>query len=385
MRLAIVCSATYGGSGVVATELGKALAARGHEVHFISAAMPFRLDPAPTKNIFFHEVQTMDYPVLQGELYTISLASKIVQVAQDHGLDLVHAHYAIPHTVSSWLASETLRSSSKPLKVVTTLHGTDITLVGRAPSFYPIIKFAMEKSDAITTVSSWLRDETIREFAFQQPIDVIPNFVDEQVFRKLPDCTLRSWIAPNGEKILMHVSNFRPVKRIPDVVKTFALVRREMPAKLVMIGDGPERDCAQRLARSLHVQQDVHFLGKQEHIEKYYSCADLLLFPSEYESFGLAALEAMAAETVVVASNGGGLPEVIRHGIDGFMANVGDVETMADLAVQILRDDVRRKAMGREARKSAMERFHPAEIVPMYERLYERVLASEPAATVSPT
>jgi N-acetyl-alpha-D-glucosaminyl L-malate synthase BshA len=374
MRIGIVCSPTYGGSGVVATELGRFLAQRGHEVHFISIAMPFRLDPQPTQNIYFHEVQSMNYPVLPGELYGISIASKTVQVAQDYSLDIVHAHYAIPHAISAWLAREVAGDGCRRFKMVTTLHGTDITLVGRAPSFYPVAKFAIERSDAVTTVSSWLRCETIREFGVRREIEVIPNFVDESTFRRRPDCPLHSYFAPNGEKLLLHASNFRPVKRLPDVIHVFAKVRAQMPAKLLLIGDGPERDNASQLARTLKVQDDIFFLGKQERIEKFFACSDLMLFPSQYESFGLAALEAMAAENVVIASRGGGLPELIEHGVDGFLADVGDVETMAALAVEILRDDTRRKEMGKRARQKTIDKYEPAAIVPMYEQLYEKVL-----------
>jgi N-acetyl-alpha-D-glucosaminyl L-malate synthase BshA len=376
MKIGIVCSPTYGGSGVVATELGRFLALRGHEVHFISVAMPFRLETAPLQNIMFHEVQTLDYPVLPGDLSGIAIAGRTAQVAADYGLDLIHAHYAVPHAISSWLAREVLRV--RKLRVVTTLHGTDITLVGKAPSFFPIARFAIETSDAVTTVSNWLRTETEREFGLRRPIDVIPNFVDDEKFQRRPVCPIKKHYAPNGEKILLHVSNFRPVKRVQDVVAVFARVRAAVPSKLLFIGDGPERDTAARLARELGVAAHTHFLGKQEKIENFFSCADVMLFPSEYESFGLAALEAMASENVVIASNGGGLPEVIRHGIDGFLAPVGDVETMARHAIDILRDPDRAREMGRVARRHAVERFHIAKVVPRYEAVYERVLDRDP-------
>ena len=374
MKIGIVCSPTYGGSGVVATELGRFLAQRGHEVHFISVAMPFRLDPRPNENILFHEVQNINYPVLPGEMHGITIASKTVQVAQDYGLDIVHAHYAIPHAISAWLAREVSPRTCKRFKVVTTLHGTDITLVGKAPSFFPIAQFAIENSDAVTTVSDWLRRETIKEFGIKRDINVIPNFVDERIFRRgLAGCRKQHY-APNNEKILMHISNFRPVKRIQDVIRVFAKVQEKIPAKLILIGDGPERDGAQQLARDLRLLQHVYFLGKQDHTENFLSCSDVMLFPSEYESFGLAALEAMASENVVIASNGGGIPELINNGVNSFMADVGDVDTMASMALEILADDERRKEMGRTARKDADERFHPDKIVPMYERLYESVL-----------
>lgn len=372
MKIGIVCAPTYGGSGVVATELGRFLARRGHQVHVISTAMPFRLDAEPADEIFFHEVQSVNYPVLPGDLAGISIAGKTVQVAQDFGLDIVHAHYAIPHAISAWLAREA--SEKCRFKVVTTLHGTDITLVGRAPSFFPIARFAIENSDAVTTVSSWLREETIREFGITKEIHVVPNFVDVQKFRSdLKPCR-KGHYAPNGEHILMHISNFRPVKRVLDVVRIFHRVAQEMPAKLLMVGDGPDRDAAYMLAKELQISQHVYFLGKQEHIENFLSCSDVLLFPSEYESFGLAALEAMASESVVIASNGGGLPDLIESGVDGFMAEVGDVETMARQAMDILRDPARRRRMGAAAREKAIAKFLPEQIVPIYERIYEAVV-----------
>lgn len=382
MRIGIICSPTYGGSGVVATELGRFLARRGHEVHFISIAMPFRLETSPSEKIFFHEVQSINYPVLPGELFGISIASKAVQVATDYDLELIHAHYAIPHAISAWLAREVGGRCPK-FKVVTTLHGTDITLVGRAPSFFPIAQFAIEHSDAVTTVSQWLKEETIREFKITRNIDVIPNFVDEDKFRRGIIPCRKSVYAPNGEKILMHISNFRPVKRVGDVIKVFARVCEKMPAKLLLIGDGPERDMAGQLARELGVMAHCHFLGKQDQIEDFLSCSDLMLFPSEYESFGLAALEAMASENVVVASRGGNLPELIRHGVDGFVADVGDVESMARDAIEILSDNDRRKEMGIRARRGAIERFHPEAIIPQYEALYQRVLEQNKVARAS--
>lgn len=372
MKIGIVCSPTYGGSGVVATELGRFLALRGHQVHFISIAMPFRLDATPADNIFFHEVHSLDYPVLPGELWGISIASRVVQVVEDYKLDIVHAHYAIPHAISVWLARSVLPSCK--FRMVTTLHGTDITLVGKAPSFFPITQFAIENSDAVTTVSDWLRVETIREFGITKEISVIPNFIDDEKFRRRPNCPLKEYFSPNGEQLFLHVSNFRPVKRVRDAVRVFAKVRAKVAARLIFIGDGPERDGAQALARELGVAGDVHFLGKQEKIENYFGCADFFLFPSEYESFGLAALEAMCSENIVIASNGGGLSEVIRHGEDGFLADVGDVDAMAAHALAILDDPGRMEAMARKARENAIARFHVSNVVPLYEELYERVL-----------
>lgn len=374
MKIGMVCYPTYGGSGVVATELGRFLALGGHEVHFISSSMPFRLVHETLDNVYFHEVQTIEYPVLHGELYGIALASKIAQVVEAVGLDIVHAHYAVPHAISAFLARAALGDRGQPFKVVTTLHGTDITLTGRAPSFFPIVQYAINRSDAVTTVSEWLREETVREFGIQRPIEVIPNFVDGGRFRRGLEPCKRKHFAPRGEKILLHISNFRPVKRVSDVVRVFARVRENMPAVLLMVGDGPDRDGAQRLARELGVARDVRFLGKQESIEHFMSCADLFLFPSEYESFGLAALEAMACEMPVVTSRAGGLPEVIDHGRTGFLAPVGDVEEMARLAIGVLARPREARELGAAARASVTERFRPRYVVDQYVSLYERTM-----------
>ncbi|MEQ8819193.1 MAG: N-acetyl-alpha-D-glucosaminyl L-malate synthase BshA [Sumerlaeia bacterium] len=376
MKIGIVCAPTYGGSGVVATEVGRFLARRGHEVHFISSEVPFRLLHDPEANVRFHEVQTLEYPVLNGNLYGIALASKIIQVAQETGLEIIHAHYAIPHTISAFLAREAANGGlARPLKVVTTLHGTDITLVGQAASFFPVARYAINASDAVTSVSQWLKDETVRVFDIKRPIEIIPNFVDVAKFRRgLTPCK-RSVFAPNGEKIALHISNFRPVKRIEDVVRIFARIRQEVPTVLVMVGDGPDRDRAAHLACRLGISHDVHFLGKQDAIEIFMSCADLFLFPSEYESFGLAALEAMACEIPVVASASGGLNEVIRHGETGFLAPVGDVDAMAALGVRVLRDEALAHRIGQAARQEVHDLYLQDIIIPQYERLYERVLA----------
>ncbi len=372
MKIGIVCSATYGGSGVLATELGRFLALRGHEIHFITSAMPFRLTHETPKNVFFHEVQRMDYPVFAGELYGIALASKITQVVSDYKLDIVHAHYAVPHAISAWLAQAV--HSKQKFRLVTTLHGTDITLVGQSPSYFPMVKFALQQSDAVTSVSNWLRQLTLDEFGLDNGVEVIPNFVDLEKFRRGLSPCQRSRFATPDEKVLFHISNFRPVKRVGDVVKVFAKVREKMPSKLVMIGDGPERDLAMSLSRELNVHEHVHFLGKIEQIELYFACADLMLFPSEYESFGLAALEAMASEIVVIASNGGGLPEVIDHGVNGFLAPVGDVDSMAKYAIEILSDDDRREKMAVAARQKAAREFDANIIIDQYEELYQSVL-----------
>lgn len=378
MKIGILCYPTYGGSGVVATELGRFLARRGHEVHFISSEMPFRLNHEADERIIFHEVQSFSYPVLSSELYTLSLASKVVEIAQNFGLEVVHAHYAIPHAVSAWIARDSLTGEGhRRLPFVTTLHGTDITLVGRAPSYQPVIRHSLRESDAITAVSDWLARETIEHFTPAKPVSVIPNFVDTEKFRpNLTPCK-RSRFAPEGEKLLVHISNFRPVKRVGDVVEVFANVQSEMPAKLLLIGDGPEREFALQRARELRVHQHVHFLGKQEQIEVFFSCADLLLLPSEYESFGLAALEAMSSQVTVITSDGGGLPEVIRHGETGFLAPVGDVDRMTELAIDALDDDPLRARIGRAARADVLARFTPEAIVPKYEELYAQLIGAD--------
>jgi len=382
LKIGIVCYPTYGGSGVVATELGRFLALRGHEVHFISWSVPFRLVHDPMDNVYFHEVQTIQYDLLPSELYGIALASKIVQVVEAHGLDIVHAHYAVPHAISGFMARSALGKRDMPFKVLTTLHGTDITLTGKAPSFFPIVKYAINESDGVTTVSNRLRDETIREFDIKRPIDVIPNFVDVDRFRKgLTPCK-RGHFAPNGERILLHISNFRPVKRVCDVVEIFARVRKRIPSVLLMVGDGPDRDAAAARARSLGVMQHVKFLGKQENIELFMSCADAFVFPSEYESFGLAALEAMACELPVVASRAGGLPEVIVDGETGMLAEMGNVEEMAEKVLYILDDESRMKTMGAKARRYVRNHFLPNSIIPRYDAVDDRLLRG--AASVRP-
>lgn len=335
--------------------------------------MPFRLAGLKMGgNIFFHEVDTIDYPLFSAPLYTLALASKLHQLALDENLDILHAHYAIPHGVSAWLSQQTLGGK---VKVVTTLHGTDITLTGRAPSFRPIVRFLIQNSDAVTTVSEWLAGETRRTFDANRPIDVIHNFIDTERFRRQPDPVLRARCASPDESIIMHISNFRPVKRVEDVVKTFALtLQKGVRARLMMIGDGPQRGNALALARELGVAKRVCFLGKVERIEEYLGLGDLLLLPSEYESFGLAALEAMCAEMPVIASRAGGLPEVIRHGDTGFLRPVGDVEAMASDAAAILSDPDALRAMGQRARADAADRFALEKIVPRYEAIYERLI-----------
>jgi N-acetyl-alpha-D-glucosaminyl L-malate synthase BshA len=374
MRIGIICYPTYGGSGVLATELARFLARRGHSVHVISSQMPFRLADRDADLVKFHEVHSFSYPLFGSELYTLSLCSKVIQVASDEGIEVVHAHYAIPHAVSGWMAREALGGSGISFRLVTTLHGTDATLVGRAPSFYPIVRFALRQSDAITVPSQWLARETVSQFQPTLPVEVVPNFVDTETFKPGIQPCRRSRYAPNGERILLHVSNFRPVKRTADVIRVFDRVRRRIPSKLLMVGDGPDYDTTLGLARELGLHDDVIFLGKQSRVDTVFGCADLLVFPSEYESFGLAAIEAGAAEIPVVASNGGGLPETVIHGETGYLANVGDVDAMAEYAIRILDDDTLLARMRKAARRVVVEKYRPEIVVPQYERIYERVL-----------
>src|SRR5580700_7501296 len=323
MKIGITCYPTYGGSGVVATELGMELAARGHEVHFISYALPVRLDAAK-ENIVFHEVEVTNYPLFEHAPYTLTLAVKLLEVANSAGLDLLHVHYAIPHSISALLAR--MMAAPKRLPFITTLHGTDITLVGNDRSFLPITKFSIEQSDGVTAISHYLKQRTLEEFDIKHPIEVIPNFVNCDLYCRKDDPALRAEWAPEGEPILMHLSNFRPVKRLTDVVEMFAKVREKMRAKLVLIGDGPDRGAAEYLVRKKKLARDVHFLGKQDRVYQFLSEADLFLLPSDMESFGLAALEAMACEVPVVATNVGGLPEVVEHGVDGYLFTPREVQ-----------------------------------------------------------
>lgn len=374
MRIGIVCYPTYGGSGVVATELGAALGERGHQVHIISTAMPFRLSTLElNSNVYFHEVSAVDYPLFQSELQTLSLATKLRQVAIDEQLDVIHAHYAIPHAASAWFASQMLAREGRRVPFVTTLHGTDITLVGRTPSFHNIVKFVLRESPAVTTVSSWLASQTHQHFEPGRPIEVIYNSICPDRFRPEGNTACRKRFSPNGEKIVLHISNFRPVKRVVDVVKVFSRIAREIPARLLFVGDGPDAEPAMREARELGVLDRTWFLGKQTNIEQFLRIADCFLFPSEYESFGLAALEAMSSEVPVVTSDGGGLPEVIEHGVTGFTLPVGDIAGMARAALSVLQNPAESQRIGKAAREAVIQRFHPRIIVPQYEALYQRV------------
>lgn len=371
MRIGITCYPTYGGSGVVATELGLELAARGHDIHFISYAVPVRMTEA-SERIHFHEVEVMNYPLFDHPPYTLALASMMHNVAVAEKLDLLHVHYAIPHSVSAYLA-RAMQAGGK-LPFVTTLHGTDITLVGQDRSYLPITRFSIEQSDAVTAISEYLRQVTLTEFEIRRPVDLIPNFVNCDVFFPAEDGSRREEFAPEEEKILIHLSNFRPVKRVPDVVEIFALVREKLPAKLLMIGDGPDRATAEWLVRRKGLSRDVHFLGKQSMVHTLLNSGDVLLLPSQLESFGLAALEGMACGVPAVASRVGGIPEVVTDGVEGYLAEVGDVKTMAERALSILTSPERREQMGRAARDRALSQFCSTKIIPLYESLYRRVL-----------
>lgn len=378
MRIGITCYPTYGGSGAVATELGLKLAERGHEVHFISYAQPFRLGSF-RERVFFHEVEMEAYPLFEHPPYSLALAVAIHDTARSRELDLIHAHYAIPHATSAWIAREML-AGERDLPVVTTLHGTDITLVGGHPSFHAITRFSILRSDRVTAVSSFLKEETVRTFDVpRERIDVIPNFIDTTLYTrdKLP-CH-RSVLAPAGEAIVMHVSNFRPVKRTVEVVEIFARIRTALPARLVLVGDGPDRPVALERARELGISDHVLFLGKHASVDELLSCADLFLLPSQSESFGLAALEAMACGAPVVASAVGGLPEVVQDGVTGFLLQPGDVEGMAEAALSLLRDPARWKEASDAGRTLAVERFSAERVVPVYERLYQEVVAGKGA------
>jgi N-acetyl-alpha-D-glucosaminyl L-malate synthase BshA len=377
MKIGITCYPTYGGSGVVATELGLELAQRGHEIHFISYAQPIRLR-GEEPNIHYHEVEVSRYPLFDYPPYDLALATRMAEVAQLYDLDLLHVHYAIPHSVSAMLARQMLADGprGRRLPFVTTLHGTDITLVGLDRSYLPITRHSIPQREGVTAISNYLRDRTQRVFDVKNNIEVIYNSVNCDVYRRNLDtyAQVRAEYAPNGEKVLVHLSNFRPVKRLTDVIEIFDRVHKKMPSRLLLIGDGPDRSVAEWLAVQKGIHGDVLFLGKQDQIEEKLAIADIMLIPSELESFGLAALEAMACEVVPISTRAGGVPEVIDHGKSGYLADVGDVETMARYAIELLSDEQRLKEMGKVARASAIERFGSAKIVKQYEDFYRRVL-----------
>jgi N-acetyl-alpha-D-glucosaminyl L-malate synthase BshA len=376
LKLGITCYPTYGGSGVVATELGLELAQRGHEVHFISYAQPIRLNRSEP-NIHYHEVEVSRYPLFEYPPYDLALATRMAEVSELYELDLLHVHYAIPHSVSALLARQMLAWGPRHRKLpfVTTLHGTDITLVGQDRSYLPVTRFSIEQSDGVTAISQYLRERTLREFGIKNNIKVIYNFVNCELYCRDKDLgERRAEYAPHGERILVHVSNFRPVKRLTDVIEIFDRVRKQVPSKLLLMGDGPERSPAEWLAVQKGIHNDVIFLGKQEQIREKLAIADLLLLPSQLESFGLAALEAMASEVVPIATSVGGVPEVIEHGKTGFLADVGDVDAMAHDAIEILNDEPRLRQMGKACRQAAGDRFSAKKIIPQYEEFYRLVL-----------
>lgn len=367
MRIGITCYPTYGGSGIVATELGLELAHRGHEIHFISYANPIRLDP-DTPGIYYHEVEVSTYPLFQYPPYTLALASRMAEVAERHRLDLLHVHYAIPHSIAALLAQQ--MTTERRLPFITTLHGTDITLVGVDRSYYPITKFSIERSDGITTISEYMRRRTVDVFGVQNPIRVIHNFVNCELYRPAEEARA------SGRKRILHISNFRPVKRVLDCISAFAKVRKEVDAELVMAGDGPERGPVEQLARQLGVDGQVRFLGKQDHMERLIPRMHALHLPSEMEAFGLAALEAMACGVPPVATRTGGVPDLITHGVDGFMEPVGDTDAQARRLVQLLTDPNLHAEMAAQARKAAQTRFSTDLIIPQYEAYYEQVCAA---------
>jgi N-acetyl-alpha-D-glucosaminyl L-malate synthase BshA len=376
MRIGIVCYPTFGGSGVLATELGKALADKGHQVHFITYQQPVRLNEF-NANIFYHEVRVTTYPLFDFPPYETALASAMVDVIKNHQLDLLHVHYAIPHASAAYMAKKIVEADGRYIPVITTLHGTDITLVGKDKTFAPVVAFSINQSDAITAVSQNLKDETFRTFPIEKDIRVIYNFVDTNRFRKKPIDAFRRVIAPNGERILMHASNFRKIKRVQDIVRIFEIVRETLPSKLLFVGDGPERSEAESLCRELNIADDVRFVGKQEQMEEILAVADLFLLTSEYESFGLAALEAMAAGVPVVSTNAGGLPEIAINGETGFLDDIGDIHGMSAHAIQILSDDKTLQWFKNNAAAHA-KNFDIHRIVPQYEALYNRFLTREP-------
>jgi L-malate glycosyltransferase len=376
MKIGITCYPTYGGSGVVATELGLELARRNHEIHFISYSQPIRLT-GPAPNLHYHEVEVTRYPLFDYPPYDLALATRMAEVSQLYELDLLHVHYAIPHSVSAMLAKQMLAATPprRKLPFVTTLHGTDITLVGLDRSYLPITRFSIEQSDGVTAISQYLRDRTIKIFDIKNHIEVIPNFVNCDEYLRKPDLEAeRREYAADNERILVHLSNFRPVKRVLDVVEIFDRVRKKIPAKLLLIGDGPDRSQAEWLAVQKGIHEHVLFLGKQDRVQEKLAISDIMLLPSELESFGLAALEAMACEVVPIATRAGGVPEVVEHGVSGFLADVGDIETMAGYAIRLLSDESSLREMGKRARAAARANFCSSKIIPRYESFYRQVL-----------
>lgn len=373
MKIGIVCYPTFGGSGVVATELGKALAAKGHEIHFITYSQPVRLDTF-SANIFYHEVSVSDYPLFDYQPYELVLSSRMVDVVKNEKLDLLHVHYAIPHASAAYMAQQILKDEGIRMPFITTLHGTDITLVGRDASFEPVITFAINKSDAVTAVSDSLRQDTYQNFKVTREVEVIPNFIALDEYGQARQNCQRRMFAPNGERIMVHVSNFRKVKRVEDVLRVFDKVRKQIPTRLVLVGDGPERPQIEKLCRELNTCDEIRSLGKVMNPAEVLSVADLFILPSETESFGLSALEAMASHVPVISTNTGGLPEVNIHGVSGYLSNVGDVDDMAKNAIEILKDESTLQKFKANAYKQA-QHFDIHAILPQYEALYERVMS----------
>lgn len=375
MNIGIVCYPTFGGSGVVATELGKALANKGHQVHFITYQQPVKLDIF-SENIFYHEVKVSDYPLFDYQPYELVLTSKLVDVVKFERLDVLHVHYAIPHASAAYMAKKILATEGINIPIITTLHGTDITLVGKDSSFEPVITFAINKSDAVTAVSENLKQDTLKHFKINREIEVIPNFIClEQYNYNGSIDAIKTSIAPNGEKVLIHISNFRKVKRTEDVIRIFDIVRQKIPSKLLMVGDGPERHRLEELCRELNTCHLVKFLGKVKDTERVLSASDLFILPSETESFGLAALEAMAAKTPVISTNTGGIPEVNKQGVSGYLSNIGNIEEMAQNAIKILENEKTLTQFKNAAFEEA-KKFDINSILPKYEAVYERVIKS---------
>ena len=371
MKIGIVCYPTFGGSGVIATELGKSLAKEGHNIHFITYRQPTRLDFF-NENLFYHEVDIRPYPLFDYPPYELALASKLVNVVKYEGLDLLHVHYAIPHASAAYMAKKILESEGSSIPVITTLHGTDITLVGKDASYEPVVTFSINQSDGVTAVSNDLKKDTLQHFKITKDIKVIPNFIDLKRFRKQKKEHFKMAICPNDEKLIVHTSNFRKVKRVDDVVKIFCKILEHVPAKLLLVGDGPERNHVEELARELEIWEDIRFLGKLESVEEVLSVADLFLMPSEKESFGLAALEAMACEVPLISSNSGGIPELNVHGVTGFMSDAGDIEDMAKNALHILSGD--NLATFKSNALARAKEFDISIVLPKYEEFYESIL-----------
>jgi N-acetyl-alpha-D-glucosaminyl L-malate synthase BshA len=374
LKIGIVLYPTFGGSGVLATELGLALAKKGHQIHFISYNQPARLDNY-IENVFYHEVLIPAYPLFEFAPYEVALTSKLVNVTLNEGLDIIHAHYAIPHASAAYMAKQILLTHGINVPIVCTLHGTDITLVGRDSSYKPVITFAINHSDAVTAVSQSLKDDTLNHFDITKEIQVIYNFIDTSKYIYKSDECIKKRIAPDGEKLIMHMSNFRPVKRIPDIIKAFDIIRKTIPSKLIMIGDGPERPAAEDLANQLGISEHVNFIGKIKSAEQILPCGDLYFLPSDSESFGLSSLEAMASAVPVISTNAGGVPEVMIQGRTGFMSNVGDYEDMAKNAIYILEDENRFQEFRKNAKEHAFK-FDISNILPQYEDLYTRLAES---------